>query len=220
LRQARKHFGSAPWAPLQLLMQSDWQLAVTSWMHACWQAEPSGAAGRPQLPPPPPPPLVVLVVEAVVLVVVLVVLAVVPVPVVVVVVVLLVTVVDVVVVVVVNVVVVVVLVVVDVVVGAEQEHARSRRHCRRACSAARAALRPQERRAFFLNVVHERLIESLRLRPHLFSSLMVSVQLPGRPGTWAAQTQYSTLASWVRLCRLEIKVSASAQSSTTDRVRS
>jgi hypothetical protein len=183
LRQARKHFGSAPCAPLQLRLQSDWQLAVTAWMHARWQSEPSGGAGLPHVPPPPPPLLVVVVTDDVVVVVddvVLEVLAVVPVPVVVVV--LLVPVVEVVVVVVDTVVVVVLVVVVDVVVGAAQEQARSRRHCRRALPAARTAVRPQRRRAFTLKVIQERLIESLRLRPHLFSSLIVSVQLPGRPG--------------------------------------
>lgn len=208
LRQARLHFGSASVSPLQLSTQSDWQLAVIRAMHALWQSEPSGDGGT-------VPPVVVLVVVVVAVVVV----AVLPVTVVVVVVVVLVTVVD--VVVVVGVVVVdVLVVVVDVVVGAAQKHSRLRRHCRRALLAAATALRPHLRRALVLNVVQERLMESTRVRRHLLSALMVRVQLPGRPGAWAAQTPYCTLKSCVRSSRFVMRSSASAQSSTSVSVRS
>jgi hypothetical protein len=120
------------------------------------------------------------------------------------------------------VVVVVVVVVVDVVVvvGASQEHASSRRHCRRARSAMRTALRPHSRRALPLKVVHDRLIDTFRVRRHLLRPWIVRRQLPGRPGTSSAQMPYCTLKSWVRLWRFSIRGSASSQSSTRLRVRS
>jgi hypothetical protein len=185
-------------------------------MHACWHPEPSGVAGTGRV-------LVVLVLVVDVVVVVVDVVPPLTIPIVAAVVVV-VVVVDVVVVLVdvVDVVDVVVVVVVDVVVvvGALQGHASSRRHCRRARSALRTALRPHSRRALPLKVVHDRLIDTFRVRRHLLRPWIVRRQLPGRPGTSSAQMPYCTLKSWVRLWRLSISVSASAQSSTRLRVRS
>src|SRR5262245_29479823 len=183
-------------------------------MHACWHAEPSGVGGTG----------VVLVVVLLVLVVDVVVVDVVPprtIPIVaaVVVVVVLVVVVVVVLVVVVDVVVVVVVDVV-VVVGALQGHSASRRHCRRARFAARTALRPHSRRALALNEVHERLIDTFRVRRHWLRPRIVRRQLPGRPGTSSSQMPNCTLNIWVRLWRFSIRVSASGQSSTRLSVRS
>src|SRR4029450_8884439 len=117
---------------------------------------------------------------------------------------------------------VVVVVVVDVVVvvGALQGHSAPRRHSRRPLSPLRTALRPHSRRALPLNVVHDRLIDTFRVRRHLLRPWIVSRQLPGRPGTSSAQMPYCTLKSWVRLWRFSIRVSASAQSSTRPSVRS
>jgi hypothetical protein len=182
-------------------------------MQACWQAEPLGEGGTGTVD-------AVLLVVVVVVVVVLVVSCIgvtgvhaLVIPWLVVVVVEVVE-VDVVLDVVVDVVVVVVL----VVGGAEQGHDSSRRHWRRALFAARTARRPHCSRACALNSVQERPMEIRRVRPHLFSALIVSVQLPGLPGASSAQMLYWVLMVSVRACRASIRASAAAQPSTTESV--
>ena len=61
-------------------------------------------------------------------------------------------------------------------------------------------------------------MEIVRVRAHLFSALIVAVQLPGLPGASSAQMLYWVLKVTVRDSRASIRASAATQSSTTESV--